>query len=368
MIQYGVLVGHTGPDRFIISKNLKSSCLAPGAIAQKIHDDLALGRIALTTPGHRFISSPLGLVPKPNGKWRVIHHLSFPPKTSVNDAIDEEGAYLAYVKFEAILQMVISAGRDCIIVKRDMRDAFRMIPIAPQDHWLFGFQWEDKFYTEKVLPFGLRTAPFLFNLLAEGWEWILRSWTTCKYIEHFLDDTMAAFPKHLRQQLAQFKADYILLCKLLGLLRNDDKDAEGTLVQLLGRLVNSHTFIVSIPQDKVDKIIADTTAAIDRGQMTLLEAQQLAGRFAFSASAVQLGFVFCRRMWSFVASFKKEWHHSLRRRIPGPVLEDLHWWKDVFPINNGIRMFDDSARTLVHLFADASVLGMGAFYLEGVQT
>lgn len=312
IIQFGALVGYSGPDRYIVSKNLKSAQDAPDIITQKIEDDLALGRIMETTSrGVRFISSPLGLVPKHNGKWRVIHHLSFPPKTSVNDAINEDSAYLAYVKFEAILQMVLNAGKDCIIIKRDMRDAFRMIPIAPQDYWLFGLQWEGKYYNEKVLPFGLRTAPFLFNLFAEAWEWILRSWTTCKFTGHFLDDTMAAFPKHLCHQLQQFKDDYTLLCKLLGLLCNDDKDDEGTLVQLLGRLVNSNTLMVSIPQDKVDRIIADTTVAIQRGQMTLLEAQQLAGRFAFSASAVQLGFVFCRRMWSFAASFKKEWRPLL---------------------------------------------------------
>jgi len=369
IIQFGALVGHAGPDRYIVSKNLKSARDAPDIITQKIRDDLALGRMMETTSrGERFISSPLGLVPKHNGKWRVIHHLSFPPRTSVNDAIDEDSAYLAYVKFEAILQMVLDAGKDCIMIKRDMRDAFRMIPIAPQNYWLFGLQWEGKYYNERVLPFGLRTAPFLFNLFAEAWEWILRSWTDCKFIEHFLDDTMAAFPIHLGHQLQQFKADYSLLCKLLGILCNDDKDDEGTLVQLLGRLVDSHTFTVSIPQDKVDRIVADTTVAIQRGQMTLLEAQKLAGRFAFSASAVQLGFVFCRRMWSFVASFKKEWRPSLRRRIPAPVMEDLLWWRDVYPVSNGIRMFDDAARDIIHLFADASVLGMGAFYLANVQS
>jgi hypothetical protein len=49
------------------------------------------------------------------------------------------------------------------MLKRDMKDAFRMIPIAPQYHWLMGFFWDGRFYVEQVLSFGLRTAPIVFN-------------------------------------------------------------------------------------------------------------------------------------------------------------------------------------------------------------
>ena len=41
-------------------------------------------------PSQRFICSPLGLVPKTGGGWRRIHHLSFPPGSSVNDFIPTE--------------------------------------------------------------------------------------------------------------------------------------------------------------------------------------------------------------------------------------------------------------------------------------
>ena len=41
-------------------------------------------------------------------------------------------------------------------------------------------------------------------------------------------------------------------------------------------------------------------------------------------------------------------------------MEDLRWWRDVFPVSNGIRMFEDAARDIIHPF----VLGMGAFYLD----
>lgn len=370
ILEYGALLGYTGPARYIISRNLKSVNLNPAVLTDKIATDIALRRIKQVnpTPPGPYISSPLGLVPKPNNKWRPIHHLSFPRGQSVNDSIAEEAAYFKFTTFEQVLAMVLKAGKDCIMLKRDMKDAFRMIPIAPKHQWLMGFNWNNQFYVETVLSFGLRTAPFLFNLFAEAWEWIIISYLRWKLIKHYLDDTMAVFPANTIRALSQFKKDYSLLCRLLGILENKDKDEEGTLVRFLGRMVNSTNFTVSIPHDKVDKVVALTSIAIKKQSMTLHEAQTLAGLLTFCSSAVQLGYVFCRRLWSFIATFKPEWRKSYKRRIPQPVREDIIWWNSLFPTHNGIRFFDDSNRRIVHLFADASVLGMGAFYFDTVDS
>ena len=167
------MLGYNGPETLRISKNLSSAALYPQVMDEKIQVDLALGRIAETTPTTPFISSPLGFVKKPDGSWRKIHHLSFPEGSSVNDYISPEAAYIHYVSFERVLEMVLEAGPGCIIMKRDMKDAFRVIPVAPHHRWLLGFSWKGKYYTECVLPFGLSTAPFIFNLFAEAWHWIL---------------------------------------------------------------------------------------------------------------------------------------------------------------------------------------------------
>jgi hypothetical protein len=218
-----------------------------------------------------------------------------------------------------------------------------------------------------------RTGAFLrpthiFNLFAEAWEWIVRSHLRWHLIEHYLDDMMAAFPNSQRKRLVQFKRDYPQLCDITGILRNDDKDAEGTTIKFLGRMVDSTTFTVSIPKDKVDRVTSLTADALASNSMTIHEAQQLAGLLSFCASAVQLGFVFCCRIWSFVASFRSEWKKEFKRRIPALVREDIEWWHDLFPAFNGVRFFDDSNRRTIHLFADASAQGMGAFFFDDVNS
>ena len=184
-------------------------------------------------------------------------------------------------------------------------------------------------------------------------------------LAHYLDDLMAAFAKGQKERLHEFKAKYTFLSRLLGLLENSEKDEEGTLIKFLGRLVNSTTFIVSIPPDKVQKLRDLVAEALERQNLTILQAQQLAGICSFCSTAVQLGCIFCRRLWTFIAEFKPYWQKTVKRRIPPLLAEDLRWWQELFPSHNGKRFFDDQSRATVHLFADASIVGLGAFSIDG---
>jgi len=52
------------------------------------------------------------------------------------------------------------AGQGAIMLKRDLKSAFRHIPISPEDYWCLIFEWQGKYYTDLFLPFGLQTARF----------------------------------------------------------------------------------------------------------------------------------------------------------------------------------------------------------------
>lgn len=78
-------------------------------------------------PFLRFISSPLGLVPKHDGGFRKIHHLSYSNGNSVNDYITEEASSLSHTSLHEIFNKVILASRHAVLIKRDIKDAFRII-------------------------------------------------------------------------------------------------------------------------------------------------------------------------------------------------------------------------------------------------
>jgi hypothetical protein len=175
ILKYGCQIGYNGPPQLILSQNLKSAHIDQSTISDKLISDLALRRVVSRTPSFPFISSPLGLVPKGDGGLRRIHHLSHPQGSSVNAYIPESAGSIKYISITDIYKAIISAGRHCVIVKKDIKDAFRNIPIAPNNQWLMGFSWNGQHYSETCLPFGLSTAPAIFNLFAEAFHWILES-------------------------------------------------------------------------------------------------------------------------------------------------------------------------------------------------
>ena len=50
-----------------------------------------------------------------------------------------------------------------------------------------GVSWQGSVYADCQLPFGLATAPAIFNALAEALEWILKP-RGVHYVIHYLDD------------------------------------------------------------------------------------------------------------------------------------------------------------------------------------
>jgi reverse transcriptase-like protein len=364
-LQYGALIGYEGPETLILSDNQESVHRAPGVIASGLQSDLTLGRIVPTSTSSPYICSPLGLVPKGDGGWRRIHNLSHPPKRSVNAHIDPECTSLEYTTIEDILRMVKVAGRHCIILKRDIKDAFRNVPIAPHSQWPLGFKWEEQFYKETCLPFGLATAPFIFNLFAEGFHWILQSWLNWDLLQHYLDDFILVIPVAAQHTIPTINAEYIEITNILGIPRNDSKDRVGTVLTVLGLEIDTNLFTLRVPEEKLLQAYKATAKALDQDSITLNEIQSTAGFLGFCAPAVQLGRLHMRTIWTFVASFPQHKSHFVRKRILAAVREDLLWWRDLLPRWNGVLFFDESARSNISIFTDASGLGLGGFFTLG---
>ena len=156
IIRNGVRIDYTGPDQLILRPNLPSAKDSIETLNKDLQDHHRLMPVATPLPGDRFISSPLGIVPKVSqtDAWRRICHLSFPPGGSVNDHTPPSWGTLEYASFDEAVTAVAAAGRGAILIKRDLADAFRHIPIAPEGYWPLGFSWNNKYWTDCFLPFG----------------------------------------------------------------------------------------------------------------------------------------------------------------------------------------------------------------------
>ena len=79
---------------------------------------------------------------------------------------------VSYVSVDHISSLVLSAGRGAFLVKADIKEAYRMLPVHPQDQPLLGVQWAEITYTDLALPFGLCSAPKILLAVTDVLQWI----------------------------------------------------------------------------------------------------------------------------------------------------------------------------------------------------
>ena len=138
-----------------------------------------------------------------------------------------------YQTFDDAIRLVQKHGPHCKLHKRNFKDAFRKIPISPLDYWLFLFEWEEKIYVDIFLPFGLRTAPFIFNLFGEGLHWILESFG--RDLIHYIDDFLL-----FNDPDPEFFGN---LASYLGLVENLTKRKDEWVVEFTGIELDSDHMI-----------------------------------------------------------------------------------------------------------------------------
>ena len=367
---FGALLGYTGPECYRQADNLRSAMIDPTIIDNNFVKELSLHRIKqISEDTFPLILSPLGLAPKNSGGFRRIHHLSFLYETSVNDFILKESTSLKYTTFHEILKLVLAASRHCIIIKRDITDAFRNIPVAPHLYWLLGFKWRGQLYWERCLPFGLATAPFIFNLFAEAFHWILESYLRWEFLAHYLDNFIQILRSSagVLRQLEEDNVAYSLVTDCLGIPRNESKYQAGTSIPVFGLIIDTDNFIVKVPQEKLDRIKTQTAAILSNHSVSRCEIESLTGLLSFCAPAVSLGWVFMRPLWNFIAQFRSASPHQCQR-MPSTVVENLIWWNFLLPTYNGVFFFDHENRLPIQLYTDASMTGLEGFYHKSPDT
>ena len=145
--RHGFSLGYAGKTNVKIrSPNLKFRGVGNKTnLWNKVMKEVKLKRYAGpfdTIPFENYIQSPIGLVPKDNGKdARLIFHLSYPRGSglSVNENTPTKLSSVKYPDFNDAIQLCLRCleiGDSCNLSKSDMRSPFRNLRIKPE-FWKF---------------------------------------------------------------------------------------------------------------------------------------------------------------------------------------------------------------------------------------
>ena len=366
---------YDGPRNSREATHLRSALAQPDVVTEKINVEVAAGRVAGpfdTPPFNDMIISPLGLVPKkfdnpytPQIKrFRLIHHLSYPEGESINDFIDPHLTSVQYTNFDEAVNMVQRLGRNCKLFKIDIKNAFRLIPIRPQDFELLGFKHKDKYFLDKALPFGASISCKTWENFSTLLEYCVRKNTVSGELIHYLDDFLGG--DITNQSCRDLMDTFINIMEDIKVPLAVEKTAGPTEVLVfLGLELDSNNMTVKIPVEKIEQVKEKILGVLKREKTTLKAMQSLIGSLNFCSRAIPLGRPFCRRLIDSICGLTKPFHHI---RVNKEIKADLLMWLHFFQTHNGLSVFHDSfwqSNVDLELFTDSAGgpgLGFGIYF------
>ena len=338
-ISTGFRVGFDGSHTHSAKNNLQSAVDHSTVVDDYLHNELSLGRIsgpysASMCPDVHI--NRFGVIPKNHqqDKWRLITDLSHPSGSSVNDGIPSQLCTLTYVTIDDAILNILKSGRNTMLAKMDIQSAFRLLPVHPADRHLLGMSWRDQIYIDHCIPFGLRSAPKLFNILADLLAWIAQH-AGVSYLIHYLDDYLTMGPP--ASTVCQHNVNtFVSLCAELGVpLATDKLEGPSTSLSFLGIILDTNRMEIRLPADKLARIQELLKTWLPRKKARKRQILSLVGTLQHATKVVRPGRAFVSRMYSTAAKLGKMYFIT---RLNKAFRSDLFWWHTFLQSWNGLSI------------------------------
>jgi hypothetical protein len=358
----GFDIGYNGLLNPIRRRNNRSARENARGVSEAVRKEVERGHTAGPFSSPPFAVnhiSPLSAVPKPDGSTRLVFDLSQPHGESVNDFISKDEFPTSYTHFDTATELVHLTGKGCFLTKVDIKHAYRLLPVRPEDRPLLVYFWEGKYYVDLVLPFGGRSSASIFTSFSDLVCWILRNKRKLTIV-HYSDDFLL-ISLTLEGALADLK-DLKFTFECLNIPVAEDKlEGPATALSFCGINIDTEDMAISIPQDKVDSVMSEMPRWCSRRTCTQVQLQSLVGKFNFFAKAIIPGRIFTRRLIDLIHTVKRPNHHITITRA---ARADIHWWCDLLRSWNRSAIIPHPRRlysTDLKLFSDAAKYhGFGA--------
>ena len=248
--------------------------------------------------------------------------------------------------------MVAHHGPGALMAKFDIEAAYRNIAVHPD------MKWRGQYFIDLTL----RSAPFIFNSVADMVEWILVNRHRVPDLLHYLDDFITAGPPQSPQCAANLNTA-ITVCKRLGLPLHPGKCAgPATSLTVLGIELDSIQQIARLPEQKLLALRDLIQSWLPRRWCNRRELESLIGHLHHAAKVVWPGRTFLRRMIDLLCCFRRRDHPI---RLNHEFKLDLQWWQQFLSSWHGVGFWlfpGMSAATDLEVTSDAAgSVGFGAY-------
>lgn len=308
------------------AKNLASANIQPEIIDNYLQVELESGTMFgpyMEQPYKTCQINRFGVIPKSDGKFRMITDLSFPLGESVNDGISKANSTVSYIGLTKAIDKILSIGEGCLLAKFDIQRAYRMIPLKVNERNLVVIKWKGFYFVDLALPFGARSAPRIFTRFSDVLEWIIKVHGSVEFIQHSLDDFLILGPPESNQCLENLESA-LSLCKELGVPIEQKKTVYPTTsLVFLGMQVDTKSMELRVPAEKLERIRKLIDQWVLKKSGTKRSLLSLIGSLYFCCQAVVVGKPFVVRLGHKAYSVEKL-HQTVV--LDDKEIEDLMWW------------------------------------------
>ena len=339
-------------------------------VHQYIQDEVAAGRFVGPLAAEALPNahvSRMGVIPKGRtpGHWRLITDLSWPSGNSVNDGIAGSLCSLEYTSVDRVAQAAQALGQGALLVKADVKAAYRLVPVHPDDRELLAVEWKGERFLDARLPFGLRSAPIIFTAVADAIEWCVRQ-RGVSGIDHYLDDYIIVSPPCMEtseRALRTLQEE----CAALGVpLAPEKQEGPTTRLRFLGIDIATATGQLLLPADKLTELRQVVDYWLLLKVCRRRELESLVGSLHHASKVIRPGRTFLRRMIDLLKG-RRNPHHYIR--LNREFKADLTWWQRFAERWNGVAFFaPPTIKPYLELTSDASGnWGCGACMVDSMQ-
>ena len=365
-IRQGCDIGYSGPQFAHTATNLQSAFSQPSVLDHALASECSFNHVLGpfdSPPLPNLRCSGLGLIPQQDGSWRTIYHLSAPPGKSINDFINPDTYELSYCSVDDAFAIVNLLGTGTLLSKIDLKNVFRLIPVRQADWNLLSIFWQGKYYIDTCLPFGLRSAPCIFNRLATAIHWILQSNYNVQFLLHYLDNFLTAGPPDSPVCQQNLESMLTLSQRINAPVKEEKVVPPSTKITFLGIVIDTVAMMASISDERKSLMLEELQSFTTRKKCTKRQLLSLIGKLSFACKVVPAGRIFLRRLIDLSITVQRFHHHI---RISQEARLDIIWWLDFLPTWPGSSLILDTHWTSspsMNLYTDASGSeGWGAFW------
>lgn len=291
--------------------------------------------------------SPIFIVPKKNGEYRMILNLK-----ELNQHIEYH--HFKMETFESALKLV---KKDCYMASVDLRHAYYSVPIAEEQQVKLRFQHDQKIYQYLSLPNGISCAPLLFTKLMKP------VYAALRMLGHvnsgYIDDSFLLGDNY--RECEENVTDTVSLMSDVGFMIHEKKSVLIPTKNLtfLGNNIDSENMVVTLPSEKVEMIVQACKDLYNRKWAKIRQVAKVLGLMVSSFSAVEFGPLHYRDIEKDKTSAlqMERGDYDSQMYITSRIKEELSWWIENLPSQK--RRISHGNPEII-ITCDASNLGWGA--------